>query len=502
MSITAVRTPAEYEAELQRYLFERAEEGRAVRVGEKEISERAEIVARYRDLFTREQLDGLKDAEAGLGGIERERVYRLRKTCEAGLVDIELSEREDAFENAVLARRIEFRGEELPLRSAQAQLAVTPSYHDREALGSLHGDASAEFNGDRLDLLRAREELDAELSGEPDPVARNDEEKGISLRELSEVLAAASSAANDAYGRLSSRWFDKLLGDERAEIPTSYHVGWLRRLSPLAATYTKERATEVCLETLRALGFDLDEEPNIKLDLDDRPQKSPRACVIAADPPKVVHLITRAQGGLHDYQAFLHEAGHALHYGGCDPNLPYTFRNLSRDHALTEIYSYIFEAISREPGWHQQYFSLSDEQAAENAEATTFLEALLYRRYTAKLQYELEFWTNFGQNGDLPERYRKRLTDATGIAYRPDAYLADMDAGFYSADYLRAWIRSAQLREWLKGEVGEDWWRDRRTGDHLRSLFAEGTRPSSEEIAGRLGFNPHDTAPLLAELGA
>jgi hypothetical protein len=502
MSITAVRTPAEYEAELQRYLFERAEEGRAVRVGEKEISERAEIVARYRDLFTREQLDALKDAEAGLQGIERERVYRLRKTCEAGLVDIELSEREDAFENAVLARRIEFRGEELPLRSAQAQLAVTPGYRDREELGSLHGDASAEFNEDRLDLLRAREELDAELSGEPDPVARNDEEKGISLRELSEVLAAASNAANDAYGGLSSRWFDKLLGDERAEIPTSYHVGWLRRLSPLAATYTKERATEVCLETLRALGFDLDEEPNIKLDLDDRPQKSPRACVIAADPPKVVHLITRAQGGLHDYQAFLHEAGHALHYGGCDPNLPYTFRNLSRDHALTEIYSYIFEAITREPGWHQQYFSLSDEQAAENAEATTFLEALLYRRYTAKLQYELEFWSNFGQNGGLPERYRKRLTDATGIAYRPDAYLADMDAGFYSADYLRAWIRSAQLREWLKREVGENWWRDRRTGDHLRSLFAEGTRPSSEEIAGRLGFDPHDTTPLLAELGA
>jgi hypothetical protein len=33
-------------------------------------------------------------------------------------------------------------------------------------------------------------------------------------------------------------------------------------------------------------------------------------------------------------------------------------------------------------------------------------------------------------------------------------------------------------------------------------LFAEGTKPSSEEIAGRLGFDPLDTAPLLAELGA
>jgi hypothetical protein len=502
MSITAVRTPAEYEAELQRYLFERAEEGRAVRVGEKEISERAEIVARYRELFTREQLDALKEAEEAVSGVDHERVYRLRKTCEAGLVDIELSEREDALENAILAARVEFRGEELPLRSAQAQLAVLPGYGDREELGELQGDASASFNDDRMELLRAREELDAELSDEPDAVARNEEEKGISLRDLSQVLSAASSDAGELYGRLSARWFDKLLGADRPKVPTSYHVGWLRRLSPLEATYTKERATEICLQTLRQLGFDLDQEPNIKLDLDDRPQKSPRACVIAADPPKIVHLITRAQGGLHDYQAFLHEAGHALHYGNCDPELPYTFRNLSRDHALTEIYSYIFEAISREPAWHVEYFDLSEEQASENAEATVFLEALLFRRYTAKLQFELDFWGNFGNGGAGPDEYHGLLTGATGIAYRPDAYLADMDAGFYSADYLRAWIRSAQLRQWLVREVGEDWWRTRKTGDHLRALFAEGTQPSSEEIAGRLGFDPHDTKPLLSELGA
>ena len=47
MSTTTVRTPAEYEAQLQKYYFERSEEGRAVRVGEKEFSEQTEIVKRY-----------------------------------------------------------------------------------------------------------------------------------------------------------------------------------------------------------------------------------------------------------------------------------------------------------------------------------------------------------------------------------------------------------------------------------------------------------------------
>jgi hypothetical protein len=213
-----------------------------------------------------------------------------------------------------------------------------------------------------------------------------------------------------------------------------------------------------------------------------------------------VHLITRAQGGLHDYQAFLHEAGHALHYAGVDPALPYTFRRLARDHALTEIYSYILEAISREPGWHAEHFGLSDEDAAENAEATSFVEGLLYRRYTAKLRFELDFWGRFGESGPTPDGYAEALTGATGIAYRPDAYLSDMDSGFYSADYLRAWIRSAQLRTYLEREVGEDWWRRAETGERLRELFREGTRPTSEEIAARLGFEPLDTGPLLAEL--
>jgi hypothetical protein len=503
VSVVPVLRPADYESRLQRYLFERAEEGRAVRVGEKEVSERAEIVARYAELFTRDQLEGLCRAESEAApGEDRERHYRLRKTCEAGLISAELAEREDALENAILAARVRFQGEEMPLRTAQATLAVLSDYGERDELGRLATDLSATFNDERLDVLRAGEELEADVSGIADAVERHDEEKGISIRELEGALAKASEAAADVYTRLKNRWLERLLGPEREEVPSSSHVAYLRRLSPLEAIYTKEQAVPTCMDTLSRLGFDLENEPNIKLDLDDRPQKSPRACVIPADPPTVVHLITRAQGGLHDYQAFLHEAGHALHYAGCDPTLPYTFRNISRDHALTEIYSYIVEAISRQPGWHARYFDLSDEEAEQNAESTVFMEALLFRRYAAKLRFELDFWGRFRDDGGTDAGYAELLTDATGMAYRREGYLADMDAGFYSADYLRAWIRAAQLRSFLEREVGDEWWASRETGDRLRELFREGTKPSSEEIAGRLGFDPLDTSPLLAELGA
>ena len=63
MGVAVAREPAEYEDRLARYLFERSEEGRAVRVGEKEISEQAAIVDRYRDLFSAAQVDVLRGAE-------------------------------------------------------------------------------------------------------------------------------------------------------------------------------------------------------------------------------------------------------------------------------------------------------------------------------------------------------------------------------------------------------------------------------------------------------
>jgi hypothetical protein len=503
MATVTVRTPNEFEERLQAYIFDRSEEARAVRVGEKETSEQAAIVARYADLFSRDQLQALRTAEESASEPdEQERIYRLRKTCEEGLISAELVEKEDALENAELASTVVFREETLPLRTAHAKLAVLTAYADRDELGELAVESSEKLNEDRRELLRATEALAAELSGEPDPVARNEDEKRISLRQLANVLADASALIDETFMQQRERWFDRLLGPDRKPQPASSHAAYMRRLSPLEHVYTKERATDICLETLKALGFDLAADPNIRPDLEDRPQKTPRACVIASDPPKVVHLITRAQGGLHDYQAFLHEAGHALHYAGVDANLPYTFRRISRDHALTEIYSYIVEEISYEPEWHALHFGLSDAEAHENAQATMFMNSLLFRRYTAKLHYEIDFWSRFASDGGTPAGYAEGLTQATGLRYPWQNYLSDMDAGFYSADYLRAWIRSAQLRDHLIDEVGEDWWRSEQTGSLLRDLFREGAKPTSEEIAERIGYNPFDLRPLVARFQA
>ena len=401
------RTVTEYEARLDAFGIERAEEARAVRVGEKETSEQAAIVARYADLFTQEQLDALRAAEAAADDAQREAVARLRLTCQDGIVTRELAEDEDALENALLGARVPWDGDELPLRSAQARLAVEPDYARRSALGEAVLAVSTTFDDDRRSLLTARNALEGDVSGIADPVARSEDEKGgVLLRPILDAVDTARVESTPAFTPAREHWFDRLLGPERDDVPPSAHAAWIRRLSPLESTYTKEASVPVCVATLARLGFDLAAEPGIRTDLDDRPQKSPRACVIPSDPPRLVHLITRAQGGLHDYEAFLHEAGHALHYAGCDPALPLAFRRLSRDHALTEIYSFLLDSISGEAGWHAEHFELTDGEAEENARAARFSNTLLFRRYSAKLGFELDFWSRFPTAGPTAGRLR------------------------------------------------------------------------------------------------
>jgi hypothetical protein len=501
-SAPTVRDGDAYEARLRELDYEQCEEARALQSGEKDVSEMAEIYERYADLFSREQLEALRQEEEIASTPDPcERLYRLRKTCEAGLVSALFAAEGDELANAEFAARVEWDGESLPLRDAQTIVGALDDYVRREELGARTEVVETSFNDWRLRLLRQQEALVAELSGVVDPVARADEEKGIVHAELARVTTAAASRTRERYAEWSPHWLDVLLGEPRAEHPPSYHALYMRRFHPVEETYTKARLTSVCLATLQELGFDL-EQSGVRADLDDRPQKEPRACVLAADPPAVVHLITRPQGGLQDYADLLHEAGHALHFTGCDPGLPFAFRGVTRDNALTEIFSYICESITREPGWHERYFDLAPAVAMGNAEMARFFDAFMFRRYTAKLEFELGFWSRFSSDGGTAYGYAGLLSDATGFAYNPARFLVDMDAGFYVADYLRAWIRAAQLRKLFRERSGDEWWRSPETGDFLRELFREGLRPSSEDIAVRLGFDPLDTGPLVAELNA
>ena len=93
------------------------------------------------------------------------------------------------------------------------------------------------------------------------------------------------------------------------------------------------------------------------------------------------------------------------------------------------------------------------------------------------------------------------MSDASGFRYLRANYLADMDEGFYWRTTCAPGSgprRSAPTFAAPWGRTGGGA-RDRA---FLRDLFAEGTRPSSEEVAARIDAEPLDVDPLVGGLTA
>ena len=402
----------------------------------------------------------LTDAESAADDGAGESITRLRLTCREGIVDRELTEREDELENALLAARVPWDADELPLRAAQARLAVEPDYPRRDALGAAVVEVSAAFNDERRDLFQDRNALEAEVSGIADPIAATRTRRASRCARSSTRSTARASRAPPRSRRSASagstgcsdpnerrrpqaRTWRGCAGSRRSRRPTRRSAACRCAWPPCAASASTSRRNGASA-----------------LDLEDRPQKSPRACVIASDPPRVVHLITRAQGGLSDYEAFLHEAGHALHYAGCDASLPLAFRRLA---AITRSRRSTRSCSTRSPASQDGTRRISASPTRRPRRTPTRLasrtrsSSVATRRSSATSSSS---GARFATDGGTPEGYAERLTAATGVRYPAANYLSDMDAGFYSADYLRAWIRSAQLRAYLRREVGEDWWRN------------------------------------------
>ena len=371
----------------------------------------------------------------------------------------QLAEREDELENRLLAARVTFkrRGDAAPERAGAARGA--PGV--RRPRGARRDPGRGERRRSTptgSSCCAPAEELAAEFSGIAD---RGRAQRGGEGHLAARALDGARSRASDCRTRASARCARS--GSRACSATTAPRF---RRATTPPTCAGSRRSSRPTRRTARprsasrrstALGFDLTAQPNIKLDLDDRPQKSPRACVIASDPPKVVHLITRAQGGLHDYQAFLHEAGHALHYAGCDPELPYTFRRIARDHALTEIYSYIVEAISREPEWHELYFGLVARAGARERRGD---DRSSRRCSSAATRRSCASSSTSGRGSRataaIADVYEQLLTEATGIRYRTDGYLSDMDAGLLlgrlpaGLDPLGAAARAPESTRWAR----------------------------------------------------
>jgi len=323
--------------------------------------------------------------------------------------------------------------------------------------------------------------------------------KEIDYAPLEEELVRVADAASGRY----RSWVQPRMeaaGRAFGACPQA-HMPYFRALREHDAAFVKERFEPAMRHTFEKLGLELFSAPTIHIDLTERPSKNPRASVWVAEAGREVHLLTRPSGGNSDYSAFLHEAGHALHYGLTDPGIGWPLANQGRSMAYTELWSFLFERIGHDPVWIAEATGVSDADAERIAADLTGVDLMLFTRYVGKLTSELELFAGDPLDAGRGRRlYAEGLTSRTGFRYDPRAWQFDRDPGFYSADYLRAWMAEASVEQRLRERFGERWWATVEAGEWLRGQWRRGSQPDAEETVAEMGGKPWSGDALLAVL--
>jgi hypothetical protein len=300
---------------------------------------------------------------------------------------------------------------------------------------------------------------------------------GFRLDELAEECRALLDDTEKLWEREGDKLFRSRLGLGLTDA-RPWDVVRLFRAPELDQLYPSDRMLPALEATLTDLGVDLRSQENVHLDLDARPSKTPRAFCAPIEVPGKVMLVIQPIGGKDDWEALFHEAGHTEHYAHTSADLPTEARRLG-DMAVTEGWAMLLQHLVTEPAWLNRRLDVPRPADLAYDGAVSLL--YFVRRYAAKLLYELEFF----QTEDITSmrgRYHEILTDALKIPVNPESYLDDIDGSFYVTGYLRSWAFEAQLREFLRSELGNDWFAKRDAGDLLRELWSLGQGPTADDL--------------------
>jgi hypothetical protein len=245
------------------------------------------------------------------------------------------------------------------------------------------------------------------------------------------------------------------------------------------------------------MGVDPLASGRITLDTAEREGKRSRAFCSPVRVPDEVYLVLRPHGGQTDWNTFLHELGHSLHFAYMRPDHPFEYRWLG-DNSVTEGYAMLFDHLTQDRGWLARYTDLGTERVEPFLRATGFEELHFLRRYCAKFIYETHLYGGEVGWGSLPDLYVDLLQSATTFIYSKADAFVDVDSRYYSARYLRAWQLQAQLADTLRERFNEDWWRNPRAGPFMvRELFGEAQRELAHEQAQRVAGKGLSFEPLL-----
>ena len=485
------------EEEISKFIYELENEDRLVRVGLKDNSESSKVYKKYSKLFSKEILSKIRleiaKGSGGAKGLQRDLFERIYTTLVSSYIGLQLASDSDKITTYFSGASVSVLSDKIPYFQLSSKISKEPIYDKRELYDDAAASVVAKINSKKLELLKAEIKLMKEL-GYSSYISFYTITKKVDYPKFYKIVAKTKKDTDKVWQNTIGKVSKEVLKREFVKIK-SCHLTYLRSLSMYDNYYPVEKVVTTFEKWTRDIGlFPL--LKNIKIDDVNRAKKNPRAVCYWPDPPTEIHLVIKPIGGEQDYEAVFHEGGHALHGSAIDSALPYPLKALSYSNALTETFAFVLEDLVFDPDFLTTYLNVSTFTGNKIKQQAYFVNLMMLRRYLGKFSYEYEMFKN-GVFAKGPTLYAKNLQEATGFISNKANWLSDMDGGFYSADYLRAWIAAAQIKDYLVKRFGKRWFLNKKAGEFLRKLYSRGVTDEVEDVVKKLGYKPWDISFLL-----
>jgi hypothetical protein len=480
---------------LEEYDAALSAEDRLARTGMTAKPDFASIHAAYADLFTEETIMSVRELIERAAPRKRDQLERTLFALLEGVIDGVVLPIEAQILAKAASLSADIDGRDVGFHELTALIASEEDPAKRETIRKAHAALAEELAPLRTDREHA---LRQKLSGFGFATLReySETKKRIRYDVFLQKTLPILEETTGLYRRVMGDAIRRSYGQELGAIGAAHIHHW-RAGHEFDHLFPPDKIMPLGAAAFSTLGMPFEHAHAIRVDAEARPGKHPRANCYAPRAPEEIHLILKPQGGFEDVRSFLHEGGHALHFANVDAALPYEWRGLPRSQALRETFAFLIGHLPQNPLWLEHVMRVPKAAADRLAAWALLGDLFMLRRYVAKFTYELAFDERPFDAPRNRELYAKTLKDLTGFVYEPEFWLEDMDGGFYSADYLRAWIASAQVEEHLVRKYGDRWFLKRDTGAFLKEHFAKGATFDAEELVQSLGMTAWDPLPLI-----
>ena len=311
----------------------------------------------------------------------------------------------------------------------------------------------------------------------------------VELPYLEKLIDEVYSNTKDSIKSILEKKHQELKDFFKTDKLKQYHYGYLTDSNPdkylNESIKTREQAVDICLNTYKSMGYDIDkllEEKNLTLDLFPRKGKNTHGFCFNIDAGKDARILANLTNDINSIDTLNHELGHCVYTLGVSRELPFIDRE--EYPAMTEAIAMMMGDIVKKENILK---NLAEPKVFEDFK-NTFKEneASFVTKALTIIDFEKEMYKN-------PDQDLKKLWHDMRVKYQ----IADKDEPIdnswatiphylshpaYYQNYFRASVIKAQIYNYLKTKLGNIS-ENKKTAEFLKeNLFKYGISMEENEL--------------------